>query len=74
MQAYLRAQGQWFVFGTAQPTDETDSQDEHNEKALCNITLHISPSIQSAITNLMTIKEVWDHLKDNYGSPSISSS
>ena len=73
MQAYLRAQGQWFIFSTAQPADETDSWDEHNKKALGNITLHVSPSIQSAIVNLATIKEVWDHLKDNYGSPSIGS-
>ena len=73
MQAYLRAQGQWFVFSTPRSTDDFDSWDEHNEKALGNITLHVSPSIQTAITALATVKEVWDHLKENYGSPSIGS-
>ena len=73
MQAYLRVQGQWFIFGAACPANETESWDEHNEKVLGNITLHISPSIQSTIINLTTVKEVWDHLKDNYGSPSIGS-
>ena len=73
MQAYLRAQGQWFVFSTPRPADEFDSWDENNEKALGNITLCISPSIQTTIADLATIKEVWDHLKENYGTPSISS-
>ena len=73
MQAYLRAQGQWFVFSTPHPADENDSWDEHNEKALSNITLHVSPSIQSTIVNLVMVKEVWDHLKENYSSPSIGS-
>ena len=73
MQAYLRAQGQWFVFSTPRPADEFDSWDENNEKALSNITLCVSPSIQTAIADLATIKEVWDHLKENYGAPSISS-
>ena len=71
MQAYLRAQGQWFVFGTAHPTDKTESWDKHNEKALSNITLRISPSIQVTIAHLTTVKEVWEHLKENYGTPSI---
>ena len=71
MQAYLRAQGQWFVYGTAQPTNEHDSWDEHNEKALGNITLRVSPSIQTTISHLTTVKEVWDHLKENYSAPSI---
>ena len=73
MQAYLRAQGQWFVFGTPCPADETESWDEHNEKALSNITLCMSPLIQTTITNLATVKEVWDHLKENYDAPSIGS-
>ena len=73
MQAYLRAQGQWFVFSTPCPTDEFDSWDEHNEKALGNITLRVSPSIQTTIADLATVKEVWDHLKENYGAPSIGS-
>ena len=73
MQAYLRAQGQWFVFSTPHPADEYDSWDENNEKALGNITLRVSPSIQTAIANLVTIKEVWDHLKENYSAPSIGS-
>ena len=73
MQAYLRAQGQWFVFSTPCPADEFNSWDENNEKALGNITLRVSPSIQTAIADLATIKEVWDHLKENYGAPSISS-
>ena len=73
MQAYLRVQGQWFVFSTPRPADEYDSWDKNNEKALGNITLRVSPSIQTAITNLATIKEVWEHLKENYGIPSIGS-
>ena len=73
MQAYLRAQGQWFVFSTPHLADEFDSWDEHNEKALGNITLRVSPSIQTAIADLATVKEVWDHLKENYGAPSIGS-
>ena len=73
MQAYLRAQGQWFIYGTARPDDEHDSWDEHNEKALSNITLQVSPSIQTAISHLSTVKEVWDHLKENYSAPSIGS-
>ena len=73
MQAYLRAQGQWFVFSTPRPTDEFDSWDENNKKALGNITLCISPLIQTAIADLVMVKEVWDHLKENYGTPSISS-
>ncbi|KIM61335.1 hypothetical protein SCLCIDRAFT_25962 [Scleroderma citrinum Foug A] len=71
--AYLRAQSQWFVFGTPCPADETESWDKHNEKVLSNITLHVSPSIQTTIADLTTVKEVWDHLKENYGTPSISS-
>ncbi|KIM50089.1 hypothetical protein SCLCIDRAFT_47455, partial [Scleroderma citrinum Foug A] len=53
--------------------DESNSWDEHNEKVLGNITLRVSPSIQTAITNLAMVKEVWDHLKENYGTPSIGS-
>ena len=73
MQAYLRAQGQWFVFSTPCPANEFNSWDENNEKVLSNITLHISPLIQTTITDLAMVKEVWDHLKENYGSPSIGS-
>ena len=71
MQAYLRAQGQWFVYGTTQPADEHELWDKHNEKALGNITLQVSPLIQTAISHLTMVKEVWDHLKENYGAPSI---
>ena len=71
MQAYLRTQGQWLVYATAQPADEHDSWDEHNKKVLGNITLWVSPSIQTAISHLTMVKEVWDHLKENYGAPSI---
>ncbi|KIM68764.1 hypothetical protein SCLCIDRAFT_51297, partial [Scleroderma citrinum Foug A] len=53
--------------------DEFNSWDEHNEKALGNITLRVSPSIQTAIADFATVKEVWDHLKENYGAPSIGS-
>ena len=73
MQAYLRAQGQWFVFSTPCLADEFDSWDENNEKALGNITLCVFPLIQTAIADLVMVKEVWDHLKENYGAPSISS-
>jgi len=40
---------------------------------LGNITLHLAPSIQVAITDLTTVKEVWDYLKNNFGTPSIGS-
>ena len=73
MQAYLRAQGQWFIFSTPRPADEYDSWDKNNEKALGNITLRVSPSIQTAIADLAMVKEVWEHLKENYGTPSIGS-
>ena len=73
MQAYLRAQGQWFVFSTPRPADEFDSWDENNEKVLGNITLRVSPLIQTTIADLVTVKEVWDHLKENYGTPSLGS-
>ena len=76
MQAYLRAQGQWFVYSTTQPADGHDDQkdwDDCTERALGNITLCLTPSIQVAISDLTTIKEVWDHLKKNFGAPSISS-
>ena len=66
-----RAQGQWFIYGNAHPDDEHETWDKHNEKVLSNIT--ISPSIQVAIAHLTTVKEVWDHLKENYGMPSIGS-
>ena len=39
--------------------------------SLSNITLWVSPSIQVAILHLTIVKEVWDHLKENYGTPSI---
>ena len=73
MQAYLRAQGQWFIYGTACPDEEHDTWDEHNEKVLGKITLCVSPSIQVAISHLTMVKEVWEHLKENYGTPSIGS-
>src|SRR5437899_2594046 len=73
MQAYLRAQGQWFIYGTEKPASDHETWDEHNEKALGNITLCVSPLIQVSITHLNTVKEVWDHLKENYGLPSIGS-
>ena len=40
---------------------------------LGNITLHLAPLIQVAVSELSTVKEVWDHLKKNFGSPSIGS-
>ena len=58
MQAYLRAQGQWFVFSTPCPDEDHDTWDEHNEKVLSNITLCVSPSIQTTIADLATVKEV----------------
>ncbi|KIM54158.1 hypothetical protein SCLCIDRAFT_1155022 [Scleroderma citrinum Foug A] len=80
MQAYLRAQGQWFIFMVHEPfpgfpmqSSPYDSWDENNEKALGNITLHVSPLIQTAIADFATVKEVWDHLEENYGAPSSSS-
>ncbi|KIM62268.1 hypothetical protein SCLCIDRAFT_25201 [Scleroderma citrinum Foug A] len=73
MQAYLRAQGQLFVYGTAHPNEDHDTWDKHNKKALGNITLRVSSSIQVAISHLTTVKEVWDHLKENYSAPSIGS-
>jgi len=76
MQAYLRAQGQWFIYSTTQPTDGHNDRkdwDDSTERALGNITLHLAPSIQVAVSELTTVKEVWDHLKKNFGTPSIGS-
>ena len=76
MQAYLWAQGQWFIYTTTQPTDGHNDHkewDENTEKVLSNITLHLAPSIQVAVSELVTIKEVWDYLKKNFSAPSISS-
>ena len=73
MQAYLQAQGQWFVYSNVCPANDTDIWDENTEKALGNITLRLTPSIQVAVADLTTVKEVWDHLKENFGTPSIGS-
>ena len=76
MQAYLWAQGQWFVYSTTQPADGHDDRkdwDENTERVLGNITLCLASSIQVAISELTTVKEVWDHLKKNFGTPSIGS-
>jgi len=76
MQAYLQAQGQWFVYSMTKPADGSDDQkewDENTERALDNITLHLAPSIQVAVSKLKTIKEVWDYLKKDFGTPSIGS-
>jgi len=35
--------------------------------------LRLAPSIQVAITDLTTVKDVWDYLKKSFGAPSISS-
>jgi len=76
MQAYLWAQGQWFVYSTAQPADSHDDRnnwDDNTERALGNITLCLAPSIQVAVADLTTVKEVWDYLKKNFSAPSIGS-
>jgi len=76
MQAYLRAQGQWFVYLTTQPADGHDDRnnwDDSTERALSNITLCLAPSIQVAVADLTTVKEVWDYLKKSFGAPSIGS-
>jgi len=76
MQAYLRAQGQWFVYLTTQPADGHDDRnnwDDSTERALSNITLCLAPSIQVAVADLTMVKEVWDYLKKSFGAPSIGS-
>ena len=76
MQAYLRAQGQWFVYLTTQPADGHDDQnnwDDNTERVLGNITLCLAPSIQVTIANLTMVKEVWDYLKKSFSAPSIGS-
>jgi len=76
MQAYLWAQGQWYVYVSTQPADSHDYRkewDDNTERALGNITLRLAPLIQVAVSDLMTVKEVWDHLKKNFGAPSIGS-
>jgi len=35
--------------------------------------LRLAPSIQVAIADFTTVKEVWDHLKENFSTPSIGS-
>jgi len=76
MQAYLWAQGQWFVYSTTQPADGHDDRnnwDDNTKRVLSNITLRLTPSIQVAIADLTTVKEVWDYLKKSFGAPSIGS-
>jgi len=76
MQAYLRAQGQWFVYSTTQPADGHDDRnnwDDSTERALGNITLRLAPSIQVAVADLTMVKEVWDYLKKSFSAPSIGS-
>jgi len=76
MQAYLWAQGQWFVYSTTQPADGHDDRnnwDDSTERALGNITLRLALSIQVAVADLTTVKEVWDYLKKSFGAPSIGS-
>ena len=76
MQAYLRAQGQWYIYSTTQPAashDDRKEWDDNTERALGNITLRLAPSIQVAVSNLNNVKDVWDHLKKNFGAPSIGS-
>ena len=71
MQAYLRANGQWSVYEKARPATNAEEWDEKNEKALGNIALHLTPSIGSTVAHLGTTKEVWNHLKEHFGLPSI---
>jgi len=76
MQAYLRAQGQWFVYLTTQPAnghDDRNNWDDCTKRALGNITLCLTPLIQVAVTDLTTVKEVWDYLKKSFSAPSIGS-
>ena len=72
MQAYLRANGQWSVYEKACPTTDAEEWDKKNKKALGNIALRLTPLIGSAICHLLTTKEVWNHLKEHFGSLSIS--
>jgi len=76
MQAYLWAQGQWYVYSTTQPANghnDRNNWDDNTKRALGNITLCLAPSIQVTITDLTTVKEVWDYLKKSFGTPSIGS-
>ena len=76
MQAYLWAQGQWFVYSVTQPADGHDDRkdwDDSTERTLGNITLHLAPLIQVAVSDLTTVKEVWDYLKKDFSAPSIGS-
>ena len=65
-QVYLRTNGQWFIYEKARPAADAEEWDEKNEKALGNIALRLS-----AVSHLGTTKEVWNHLKEHFGSPSI---
>ena len=71
MQAYLRANGQWSVYEKARPATDAEEWDKKNKKALGNIALRLTPSISSAVSHLGTTKEVWNHLKEHFGLPSI---
>jgi len=76
MQAYLQAQGQWFIYSATQPANGHNDQkdwDDNTKRVLGNITLCLAPLIQVAITDLTTVKEVWDYLKKSFGAPSIGS-
>ena len=71
MQAYLRANSQWSIYEKACPAADPEEWNEKNKKALGNIALRLTPSICSAVAHLGTTKEVWNHLKEHFGSPSI---
>jgi len=76
MQAYLWAQGQWYVYSTTQPADGHNDRkewDNNTKRVLGNITLRLAPSIQVAVSKLTSVKEVWDYLKKNFSAPSIGS-
>ena len=68
MQAYLRANSQWSVYEKACPAADAEEWDKKNEKALGNIALRLTLSIGSTVTHLGTTKEVWNHLKEHFGS------
>ena len=71
MQAYLRANSQWSIYEKARPAADPEEWDEKNEKTLGNIALRLTPSIGSTVAHLGTTKEVWNHLKEHFRSPSI---
>ena len=74
IEAYLNSQGQGGALTQTRPeADHADRKDwdAANLKAMGNIRLRVTPSIADKIRQFGTAKEMWDHLKREYGTPGL---